>query len=109
MTTKGEFLKEKMGNMARWVHQEVGKENLPADFIAGIDGRSALEATVLSGALEANRDLVTHRNWSGLVQLMEANNAPSQLQEVIVHVQRRPDMHEKFWRYLELFVTVSSQ
>lgn len=107
--TKGEFLKEKMGNMARWVTQEVGKENLPADIIAGITGRSVLEITVLSGALETNADLVTHRNWGGLVQLMSANNAPSELQEVVVVVQRRPDMHDKFWRYMELFVAVSAQ
>ena len=34
--------------MAKWVTEEVGKENLPADPIAGIAGRSALEATVAS-------------------------------------------------------------
>ena len=107
--TKGEFLKEKINNMAGWVTREVGKENLPADIIAGIAGRSELEITVLSGALEANADLVTHRNWSGLVQLMSANNAPSELQEVVVVVQRRPEMHDKFWRYMELFIAVSRQ
>ena len=107
--TKGEFLKEKVGNMARWVTQEVGKENLPADIVAGITGRSVLEITVLSAALETNADLVTHRNWSGLVQLMSASNAPSELQEVVVVVQRRPEMHDKFWRYMELFMAVSAQ
>lgn len=107
--TKGAFLQEKMGNMARWVDQEVGKENLSVDIITDINGRSALEVTVLAGALEANRDLVTHRNWSGLVQLMAANNASSGLQEVLVAVQRTPAMHDKFWRYFELFATVSAQ
>lgn len=107
--TKGEFIKEKMGNMARWVTQEVGKENLPVDVIAGIDGRSPLEVTVLAGHLEANRDLATHRNWSGLVQLMAANSAPGELQEVVVAVQRRPEMHDKFWKYIALFVDVSAQ
>jgi len=107
--SKGAFLKEKMGNMARWVTEEVGKENLPVDIIAGIDGRSALEVTVLSGALEANKSHVLHRNWSGLVQLMAEHNAPSELQEVVVAVQQRPAMHEKFWRYIDLFVHVSEQ
>ena len=45
--TKGEFLQEKMLNMAKWVTLEVGKENLPADLIAGTDGRSALEVTMV--------------------------------------------------------------
>ena len=107
--TKGEFLHEKLSNMAKWVTTEVGEENLPVDIITGITGRSALEVTVLAATLEANADLATHRNWSGLVQLMEANRAPSELQEVIVAVQKRPDMHDKFWRYIDLFVTVTRQ
>ena len=107
--TKGDFLSEKLLNMAKWVTLEVGEENLPVDIIAGIDGRSALEVTMLCGALEANADLATHRNWSGLVQLMEANAAPSELQEVIVAVQQRPAMHEKFWRYIDLFINVTRQ
>ena len=108
--TKGTFLKEKMSNMARWVTQEVGAENLPVDIIAGIDGRSALEVTMLSGALGANKDVVTHRNWSGLVQLMESDGrTPRELQEVVVAVQHRPDMHDKFWRYINLFIEVCEQ
>ena len=107
--TKGEFLLEKLTNMAKWVTSEVGKENLSVDIIAGITGRSALEVTALAATLEANADLATHRNWSGLVQLMEANNAPRELQEVIVAVQQRPAMHDKFWRYIDLFVTVVRQ
>lgn len=107
--TKGEYLKEKLGNMARWVTKEVGKENLPADIIAGIDGRSELEVTVLCGALESDCKQVTHRNWSGLVKIMEDNNVPNELQQVVVAVQRRPEMHEKFWRYMDLFVEVSQQ
>ena len=107
--TKGSFLLEKLTNMAKWVTQEVGKENLPVDIITGIAGRSALEVTALCGALEANADLATHRNWSGLVQLLEANSASMELQEVIVAVQQRPTMHDKFWRYIDLFVTVVCQ
>ena len=107
--TKGSFLLEKLNNMAKWVTLEVGKENLPVDIIAGINGRSALEVTALCSTLEANADLATHRNWSGLVQLMKANNAPIELQEVIVAVHQRPAMHDKFWRYIDLFVTVVRQ
>ena len=107
--TKGEYLYEKLTNMAKWVTLEVGEENLPVDIIAGIAGRTALEVTALCATIEANADLATHRNWSGLVQLMESNNAPFELQEVIVAVQQRPAMHDKFWRYIDLFVTVVRQ
>ena len=31
--TIGDFLRHKMGNMARWVSDEVGKENLPVDVV----------------------------------------------------------------------------
>ena len=107
--TKGEYLLEKLTNMAKWVTSEVGKENLSVDIITGINGRTALEVTAFAATLEANADLVTHRNWSGLVQLMETNNASFELQEVVVAVQQRPTMHEKFWRYIDLFVTVVRQ
>ena len=106
-TTKGEFLHEKLSNMARWVTQEVGKENLPVDILAGIAGRSALEVTMLCGTIQANRDLATHRNWSGLVQLLDGQ--ARELQAVVIAIQRRPDLHDKFWRYIELFITVSEQ
>ena len=107
--TKGEFLVEKLNNMAKWVSSEVGQENLPVDIITGINGLSALSVTALCATLEANSDLATHRNWSGLVQLMAENNAPSELQEVIALVQQRPPMHEKFWRYIDMFTAVVRQ
>lgn len=107
--TKGEFLKEKMMNMAKWVTEEVGQENLPVDVIAGIAGRSVVEVTALSGALDANFVQVTTRNWSGLVQLMNDHAVAQELQEVVVAVQQQPAMHDKFWRYMDLFATVARQ
>ena len=107
--TKGDFLHEKMLNMAKWVTLEVGQENLPADIIAGIAGRSALEVTMVCGLIEANEDLTTLQNWSGLVQLMEANNVPNELQEVVALVRKKDAMHDKFWRYMRLFIDVVRQ
>lgn len=106
---KGEFLKEKLGNMARWVQEEVGKENLPADVIAGINSRSELECCTLAGVLQSNKDLATHQNWSGLVQLLNAGKLPGELQEVVAAIQKRPAMHEKFWRYIGLFIEIGGQ
>lgn len=103
--TIGQFLKQKLGNMAKWVNSEVGKENLPVDVIAGIAGRSELEATVLGNLLRSNKRMVDQRNWAGLSSLARMNNMP-ELEEVIVAINQRPTMHDKFWRYMDLFVEV---
>ena len=108
MSTKGEFLKEKLTNMARWVTREVEPEDLPVDVIAGIAGRSALEATAMAGVLEANKSLVTHRDWSGLVRLLEQHELQD-LQTILCLLRARTELHSKFWRYMELFVEVSAQ
>ena len=64
--------------MARWVEQEVGKENLPADLVAGIASRSELEASALSGALLSNREQVAQRDWRGLLHsIADANEIPA--------------------------------
>ena len=106
--TKGAYLLEKLRNMARWVEQEVGKENLPVDVIAGIDGRSETDACVFAGAIRANSDKVTHRNWSGLMHVMrDTNHIPADVQQVIALIYQKEAMHEKFWRYMDLFVEVS--
>ena len=109
METKGAFLKEKLQNMARWVEQEVGKENLPADLVAGIASRSEMEASALSGALLSNREQVAQRDWRGLMHSIADGNVPASVLEVVKRVEERESMHEKFWRYMDLFVEVAQQ
>tara|TARA_B110000261_G_scaffold82268_1_gene94561 strand:+ start:5105 stop:5422 length:318 start_codon:yes stop_codon:yes gene_type:complete len=98
---KGDFLKEKIGNMARWVHSEVGGETLSADKIAGMHERSAVELMVFANRLHANKTLVDQRNWPGLGHLLAEM---PEMQSVITEIQRREIMHDKFWRYMDLFV-----
>ena len=102
----GAFLKEKLGNMARWVVGEVGKENLPVDIEQLIKDRTAVEVTFLATVLDANSTKVAHRDWSGLVRMLEAESLPVDFVAVVQAVRVRADMHEKFWRYLELFRAV---
>ena len=103
--TKGQFLLQKLRNMARWVEQEVGKENLPVDILAGIAGRSELEVAALAGKLESNSAQVAHRDWHGLAHLLPQR----ELQEVVTAIKQRPGMHDKFWRYMELFIEIVRQ
>jgi|TARA_X000000368_G_scaffold418069_1_gene416404 hypothetical protein len=99
----GVFLKQKFGNMARWVTGEVGKENLPVDLEHLINDRSVVEVTFLATVLDANSDKVAHRDWSGLVRMMQAEDLPVDFVTVVQAVRSRPELHDKFWRYLELF------
>ena len=107
MTTKGAFLKEKLTNMARWVQEEVGRENLPVDVHAGIADRTEVEACVFAGIIHANKAMVEQRNWTGLVCLV-TKDVP-EMQGVLTAINQRADMHAKFWRYMELFDEISAQ
>lgn len=104
--TKGQFLKQKLVNMARWVTGVVGEENLPADMIAGITERTQLEATVFANTLHENSHQVTAKNWEALEDLA-AKSSPEIL-EVVALIRKREEMHEKFWRYMDLFVDVAA-
>jgi hypothetical protein len=99
----GAFLKEKLGNMARWVTGEVGKQNLPVDIEQLIHDRSVVEVTFLAQVLDANSPKVAHRDWSGLVRMMQEEDLPVEFVAVVQAVRARGEMHDKFWRYLELF------
>lgn len=107
MQTVGAFLKEKLGNMARWVTEEVGKENLSVDLEQFVRDRSEVEVTFLSQVLNSNSAKISHRDWCGLVGMLHDDAIPKELAEqfaVIIQVVRvRETMHDKFWRYLELF------
>lgn len=101
-----QILKVKMSNMARWVSQEIGKENLPVDIVADFDRQTAFDIAVIAANLVANRDLATRRDWSGLVQLIECIDVEP-LDTIVIAVQCRPEMHDKFWRYIDSFIAVA--
>ena len=104
--TVGDFLKEKANNLARWVTLEVGKENLPVDLEQLVSDRTALELTCLAEALKANSSKVVHRDWRGLVGAIERERLPMDLGLIVHAVRSREYMHDKFWRYMELFIAV---
>ena len=107
--TIGDFLRHKMGNMARWVSDEVGKENLPVDVVQLVDGSRGVELVYFAELLAEHRGAVTHRDWRKLLALIENEKAPVWVMTLAMAVRAREAMHDKFWRYLELFRdTVSS-
>tara|TARA_R100000951_G_scaffold107998_1_gene103876 strand:- start:1579 stop:1905 length:327 start_codon:yes stop_codon:yes gene_type:complete len=102
--TVGEFLREKMGNMANWIATELGDEN-PVDLNQYLAERTDTEIAYTVGILRSNSTMITHRDWSGLARL---GDLPTQLLELFQSIKKREDMHDKFWRYLTLYVEVIS-
>ena len=96
--TVGAFLKEKLTNMATWIEEELGTSDV--DLKQYLAGRTETEIAYVVGNLCANSIQITHRDWSGLARLYDL---PKDLLMLIDAIRKREDMHDKFWRYLELF------
>ena len=95
--TVGAFILNKLSNMAKWVDLEVGTEACQKL----VKGRTEMEATYMAEMLLSHSDEVGHRNWDDLVALTDL---PAEVLAIAEAVRAREDMHDKFWRYLELFV-----
>lgn len=102
----GEFIKQKMHNMATWIQSEIGSS---VDYVSIIDARSELELTTLCAMLHTKKEIETHRNWSALVALANGEPALAHFVSLIDDVRRREHMHEKFWKYVKLFIDVMSE
>ena len=104
--TVGAFIKEKLGNMACWVTEELGEENISFDIRQSVADLHVLEATMLAEVLHTHSTKITHRDWSGLIRALSEEKLRIDLASVVHAVRAREKMHDKFWRYLELFRAV---
>jgi len=93
-----------MSNMANWIASELGEQNT-VDLEQYLAERNDTEIAYVVGILGSNSTMITHRDWSGLARL---GDLPTQLLELFQSIKQREDMHDKFWRYLSLFVEVIS-
>ena len=105
MSSVGEFVKSKMHNMAVWVQEELGSV-IAIDYVAVVDARSELELTTLCVMLHTERDIAAQRDWDALVELASEEAALAPLLQILVEVRQRESMHEKFWKYVQLFIDV---
>ena len=97
--TVGAFLIEKATNMQKWLRVELAQDvhvNL-----------TELSVTALAAKLTEHRQLVFNRDWAGLSRQADAAGLVD-LTEMLEAVRTRHDLHDKFWRYLELFVETMS-
>ena len=109
----GEFLKDKLMNLAVWVTETIGKENINMDIEQFVKLRSEVEITFFADILSANSAKVFHKDWKGLVGILESDTTiPADVAKTFIDilqlVRQKPEMHEKFWLYMELFRDVMS-
>lgn len=99
---KGEFLLEKVTNMSKWLdeHLDLGLVDQARDL-------RAVQATVLATSVGGNVQIAASRDWNALIEVI-ASEAPVLLQAAMM-VRERPALHEKFWRYIDLFVEIAKQ
>ena len=95
MTTVGEFLQEKTGNMATWLRGEGVfdlqlPEMMPVQLVAF--------AQTLHDKYERTID---KRDFGEL--LADEDELPLNVLRTVQFVRERPPLHDKFWRYLKLF------
>ena len=99
----GEFVKTKLHNMATWAQNEIGKENLQIDLPKFVQVLSHVEVTLMAQEMQAVSVQIAHRDWKGLFSALQAEFKMPEMLSVFRAIQEREAMHEKFWRYLELF------
>ena len=105
--TVGSYLKTKFCNMARWVEEEVGKNHLTIDPVKFAEDRSELEVVLLAEKLASMSAQIANQDWYALVKMLEKEEVPTQWAHAfacLLHaVKAREDLHDKFWRYMQLF------
>ena len=103
--TKGEFARLKLLNMAKFVAEGVGKENLPGEFESTAQSATGLSALLFATTLQEHSKSVFERDWDGIDAIP---SLPAFARQMLSSVRSREEMHDKFWRYLELFVELVS-
>ena len=98
--TVGGFLLEKVTNMKNWLGTEIDKKDVKLEL-------TELSVTAMAAKLVEHRQLIFNRDWAGLSR--QAHTAGlGDLTDMLEAVRTRHDLHDKFWRYLELFVETMS-
>lgn len=97
--TKGSFLAEKAANMRKWLQSEI--QGVPA--IDQLKELSQIEAVYAAESLIKHRPAIAARDFSIIGRLGEEDAV---WKEILLAIRERVGLHDKFWRYAELFVEV---
>lgn len=100
MTTKGAFLQEKAGNMRAWL-----QESLLSEAVANLPSLDQARATLMAEMLVPYKQAIKDEDFTRLEEAAVEIGLIDVMKEVVTH----PPLHDKFWRYLALFVEVIEQ
>lgn len=95
----GDFIQEKAFNMRTWMRETLDEPEL----LSIMDNMLKSDFITIGDICVKNKGFVFRRDFNGLLKAA----AGTPLFEVGQRVRARTDMHDKFWRYLELFATVT--
>jgi len=99
MTTKGAFLHEKMTNMAAWLDSELES----SAFAERMKNCTYAQATLIAATIKERAEVVQARDFDAFGSM---HGIPDEFKDIALQIQTRTDTHDKFWRYLDLFVSV---
>lgn len=100
----GEFLNSKVINLLTWLQTE--------NIISSLELHEAkaactpLRCVVLAQQLQQHKACIIHRDWLAFVQTDEV---PEVMKVAVAKIRQNPDLHDKFWRYMQLFVDVAEE
>ena len=84
------FLREKLTNMAHWLQA--------AGLTVDVHERTGVEIVAFAQYLHDEcANAIASRDFSGLYR------EHAEVQRIVRFVENRPELHDKFWRYLQLF------
>ena len=93
--TVASLLREKTSNMATWLRNE----GLPTEL--QLAQFSDIELVTFAHTLRNDySDCIKARDF------FTDREIPSEVSQVVQFIERRPSLHDKFWRYLQLFSEV---
>lgn len=95
-----DVLREKMTNMAKWIEGEIEDAG---DLVSDVSEMSNTKMMLFASELQARVDTIRNRDWNSL--LLEDFGG---YKTTFFRIFLREDMHDKLWRYLELFVVIIS-
>jgi hypothetical protein len=107
--TVGEFLVQKIRNMAQWMEQE--RVGGAAGLVEMSSNITPLSATLLATGVKTQSDAVSERDWAHLGTQFASEATKHALfapfVAVFEGVRARADLHERFWRYMDLMCEVA--
>ena len=95
----GDFLQEKALNLRKWLREQLDEP----DLLGEMDHMLKNDFVTLGDECVKHRHAIVRRDFRELMQAVQ----DTPLFEIAQKVRAAERLHDKFWRYMELFVNVT--